>query len=72
VKSFLCNLEEIGENVANLIVITREQRPILGNKKINRTFTPVVGPSGGTLLNSKIMCKRVHVGGVYIDIRKII
>jgi hypothetical protein len=31
---------------------------------------PGVGPSGGTLLNSKIMCKRVHVGGVYIDIRK--
>jgi hypothetical protein len=33
---------------------------------------PVVGPSGGTLLYSKSMCKRVHVGGEYIDIRKII
>jgi hypothetical protein len=27
-------------------------------------FGPGVGPSGGTLLNSKIMGKRVHVGGV--------
>jgi hypothetical protein len=31
-----------------------------------------VGPTEGTLLNSENMCKRVHVGGVYIDIRKII